>query len=237
MRPPSRRSSENCGPRSPRHRSSTESLGFGIGARPALSPSADIAAGRPAGALHSLHGASRSAYFDVIWFMDRVRPGTLAYHNHWQVTMSTAPMNINHSMLLRTGAAAALAAATSLAGCVVAAPPPRYYDPAPAAYSEPQPADDVEVQASEAPPPLPDYAQPPCPQDGYIWTPGYWGWGGGGYYWVPGTWVQPPSVGVLWTPGYWAFGGGVYAFHAGYWGPQVGFYGGVNYGYGYGGRG
>jgi hypothetical protein len=31
--------------------------------------------------------------------------------------------------------------------------------------------------------------------------------------------------------------GGVYAFHAGYWGPHVGFYGGVNYGFGYGGVG
>jgi hypothetical protein len=29
----------------------------------------------------------------------------------------------------------------------------------------------------------------------------------------------------------------VYAFHAGYWGPHVGFYGGVNYGFGYGGVG
>jgi hypothetical protein len=31
--------------------------------------------------------------------------------------------------------------------------------------------------------------------------------------------------------------GGVYVFHAGYWGPHVGFYGGVNYGFGYGGVG
>jgi hypothetical protein len=29
----------------------------------------------------------------------------------------------------------------------------------------------------------------------------------------------------------------VYAFHGGYWGPHVGFYGGVNYGFGYGGVG
>jgi len=91
----------------------------------------------------------------------------------------------------------------------------------------------MEVQSSEAPPPLPDYDQPPPPDDGYLWTPGYWAWGGGGYYWVPGTWVQPPQVGLLWTPGYWGFVGGVYAFHAGYWGPHVGFYGGVNYGFGY----
>jgi hypothetical protein len=27
--------------------------------------------------------------------------------------------------------------------------------------------------------------------------------------------------------------GGVYAFHVGYWGPHIGYYGGVNYGFGY----
>jgi len=89
------------------------------------------------------------------------------------------------------------------------------------------------VRATEPPPPLPDYEQPPCPQDGYLWTPGYWHWTGSDYYWVPGTWVQPPQVGFLWTPGYWGFVGGVYGWHVGYWGPHVGFYGGVNYGYGY----
>ena len=139
--------------------------------------------------------------------------------------------------------ALALSAATLLGGCVVQErvvapppPPPRAYaPPPPAAYADP--GADVEVHATEAPPPLPDYDQPPCPEDGYLWTPGYWGWGGGGYYWVPGTWVQPPRVGVLWTPGYWGFVGGVYAFNGGYWGPHVGFYGGVNYGYGYDGQG
>ena len=49
--------------------------------------------------------------------------------------------------------------------------------------------------------------------------------------------MQPPSVGVLWTPGYWGFVGGAYTFHPGYWGPHIGFYGGVNYGFGYGGVG
>jgi hypothetical protein len=93
------------------------------------------------------------------------------------------------------------------------------------------------VSVRTAPPPLPVYVQPPLPAPGYLWTPGYWGYGGAGYYWVPGVWVQPPSVGVLWTPGYWGFAGGAYGWHAGYWGPHVGFYGGVNYGFGYGGVG
>ncbi len=95
----------------------------------------------------------------------------------------------------------------------------------------------VTVQSQVAPPPLPDYVQPDCPGDGYMWTPGYWAWGGGGYYWVPGVWVMPPSVGLLWTPGYWGFYGGYYGWHVGYWGPHIGYYGGVCYGFGYWGTG
>ena len=87
------------------------------------------------------------------------------------------------------------------------------------------------------PPELPVYEQPPIPAPGYVWVPGYWGIGPVGYYWVPGTWVLPPTVGLLWTPGYWAWRDGIYVLNAGYWGPHVGFYGGVNYGFGYGGVG
>ena len=93
------------------------------------------------------------------------------------------------------------------------------------------------AQITIAPPELVTYAQPICPQEGYLWTPGYWAYGDEGYFWVPGTWVEPPTVGYLWTPGYWGWGNGAYAWNGGYWGPQVGFYGGVNYGYGYGGSG
>jgi hypothetical protein len=94
-----------------------------------------------------------------------------------------------------------------------------------------------DARATEAPPSLPDDDQPPVPQDGYLWTPGRWVWRIGGYYWVPGVWVLPPRAGLLWTPGYWVTAGAFYAFHAGYWGPHVGFYGGINYGYGYSGTG
>src|SRR5271170_7380758 len=93
------------------------------------------------------------------------------------------------------------------------------------------------VSVQIAPPLLPVYVQPPMPEVGYMWTPGYWAYGTVGYYWVPGTWIQPPVVGVLWTPPYWGWVAGAYLFNAGYWGPHVGFYGGVNYGYGYGGSG
>src|SRR5262249_27525516 len=50
-------------------------------------------------------------------------------------------------------------------------------------------------------------------------------------------WVLPPEAGFFWTPGYWAWGGNGFAFYEGYWGPAVGFYGGINYGYGYFGHG
>ena len=95
----------------------------------------------------------------------------------------------------------------------------------------------VGVSIRIGPPALPVYAQPPCPGDGYLWTPGYWAYGDVGYYWVPGVWVMPPRAGVLWTPGYWAFERGIYGWHSGYWGTHVGFYGGINYGFGYGGVG
>jgi hypothetical protein len=94
----------------------------------------------------------------------------------------------------------------------------------------------IGVSVNIAPPPLPVYVQPPCPEPGYIWVPGYWAWDDG-YYWVPGTWVLPPQVGLLWTPGYWGWDDDVYVWHAGYWGPHVGFYGGVHYGFGYDGVG
>src|SRR5258707_530074 len=95
----------------------------------------------------------------------------------------------------------------------------------------------IGISVGYAPPPLPVYEQPICPQEGYIWTPGYWAWDGDYYFWVPGTWVLGPEPGFLWTPAYWGWSGAVFVFHEGYWGPRVGFYGGINYRYRYFGRG
>jgi hypothetical protein len=135
-------------------------------------------------------------------------------------------------MRIVTSAAAMLLAI--LAGCVVAPPvyqampvgppPPVQYQPAPEQYSDP-------------PPPLPVYEQPPLPAPGYLWIPGVWRMGPAGYFWVPGTWVLPPAPALLWTPGFWALAGAIYVFHIGYWGPHVGYYGGINYGHGYYGNG
>jgi hypothetical protein len=95
----------------------------------------------------------------------------------------------------------------------------------------------VGISVEVAPPPLPVYEQPEIPAPGLLWSPGYWAYGPEGYFWVPGTWVEPPQPGLLWTPGYWGWANGLYLWNGGYWGPVVGFYGGVNYGFGYTGRG
>lgn len=95
----------------------------------------------------------------------------------------------------------------------------------------------IGVSINIEPPELPVYEQPPIPAPGYLWAPGYWAWADGGYYWVPGTWVEAPEPGLLWTPGYWGWNEGTYVWHEGYWAPHVGFYGGVNYGFGYIGHG
>lgn len=99
----------------------------------------------------------------------------------------------------------------------------------------------VGISVRIGPPALPVYAQPICPGPDYIWVPGYWSWDQDGdeYYWVPGTWVLAPEPGYYWTPGWWGFDadGDDYVWHPGYWGPHVGFYGGINYGFGYFGDG
>ena len=91
----------------------------------------------------------------------------------------------------------------------------------------------VFISVNFAPPVLPVYVQPPCPEPGWIWIPGYWAYDEDGYYWVPGTWAPAPYTGALWTPPYWGWNNGLYVFHPGYWGMHVGYYGGVNYGFGY----
>jgi WXXGXW repeat (2 copies) len=103
------------------------------------------------------------------------------------------------------------------------------YQPTP----DEQAGEEALEESTQPPPELPEYDQPPAPGPGYMWTPGYWAWGPGGYYWVPGAWVEAPYSGALWTPPYWGWNGGYYRFYPGYWGRHVGYYGGINYGFGY----
>ncbi len=115
-----------------------------------------------------------------------------------------------------------------------AAPAPEQsYGPAPEETDTSEPV----VEAPDPPPPLPEYSQPEAPGPNYLWNPGYWGYASAGYYWVPGIWVVAPYVGALWTPPYWGYVGNRYRWHHGFWGSHIGFYGGINYGFGYVGRG
>ena len=64
----------------------------------------------------------------------------------------------------------------------------------------------IAITVTVAPPALPVYEQPPCPEEGWMWVPGYWAWGEeDGYYWVPGEWVPAPYTGALWTPPWWGW--------------------------------
>ncbi|WZB65519.1 hypothetical protein WJ971_23055 [Achromobacter xylosoxidans] len=139
------------------------------------------------------------------------------------------------SRILRPRPLAAVLLMTACAGAAAQtyAPPPA---PAAPAYDNGDPANANLApldRSPQPPPPLPVYTQPPAPGDGYMWVPGYWSLNRYGYFWVPGAWVLAPYTGALWTPGYWGFVDGVYLWHAGYWGPHIGFYGGINYGFGY----
>ena len=62
-------------------------------------------------------------------------------------------------------------------------------------------------------------------------------YGPDGYYWVPGTWVLAPQSGIPLDSAVVGLGRRCVLFHAGYWGPHIGFYGGINYGWGYFGHG
>jgi hypothetical protein len=93
--------------------------------------------------------------------------------------------------------------------------------------------DDTDTEADQPPPDLFDYDQPFAPGPFFLWIPGYWAHNPSGFFWVPGQWSRAPYYGVLWTPPYWGFSNGRYRFHSGYWGTHIGYYGGVNYGFGY----
>ena len=100
----------------------------------------------------------------------------------------------------------------------------------------------VSVSVTIAPPPLPLYAQPPIPGEGYLWTPGYWALGSGGAattIWVPGTWVDAAQrracCGRRATG---RFSERRLLLARRLLGlSSVGYYGGLNYGYGYNGSG
>ena len=57
------------------------------------------------------------------------------------------------------------------------------------------------------------------PGRGFVWTGGYWRWGGRrrGYVWTPGRWRRPPRAGAVWVAPSWRSGRGGYTFVGGRW--------------------
>ena|SRR5215471_3333536 len=52
-----------------------------------------------------------------------------------------------------------------------------------------------------APPPpmvVGPVGRPPSP--GWMWTDGYYVWGGNRWMWQPGRWARPPRPGFVWQP-------------------------------------
>ena len=103
--------------------------------------------------------------------------------------------------------------------------------------NDPSAGDGTDDQADQPPPPLFDYDQPTAPGPYFFWCPGYWAHSSRGFFWVPGQWARAPFYGALWTPPYWSWSGSRSLFHHGYWAHHIGFYGGINYGFGYIGTG
>ena len=93
------------------------------------------------------------------------------------------------------------------------------------------------LQAQQPPPPLPEYTQPPCPAPGYIWTPGYWSYAPQGYYWVPGGLDATAAAGLPVDAGFLGIRSRRVSIQLRLLGPAYGYYGGINYGYGYTGMG
>jgi WXXGXW repeat (2 copies) len=44
---------------------------------------------------------------------------------------------------------------------------------------------------------------PASPGAEFVWTPGYWSWGGSEHVWVSGRWVVPPAGHRVWVAHRW----------------------------------
>src|ERR1044072_3673084 len=92
----------------------------------------------------------------------------------------------------------------ALAGCVIE-------DPTPVATTTvtrevtttTSPAVRHQVVVAQPPPAVRVETQTIAPGPGYVWTRGYWRWGGSNYGWVPGSWVSRPRVSAVWVDGHW----------------------------------
>lgn len=77
--------------------------------------------------------------------------------------------------------------------------------------------DDQPVVTTTQVPPVYPEVPTVSPAYGYVWTPGYWHWGGSRYYWSSGYWRRPPALGYSWSASRWTCGGGSCAYSPGRW--------------------
>ena len=105
---------------------------------------------------------------------------------------------------------AMVSAALALSACVAYVPT----GPAPAyAYG-----DSYATYAAYGPPAAPLEVVPVAPGPAYVWTPGFYVWGGRGYSWRGGRWEVPPAGRRTWNPGYWSRqASGRHAWTPGHW--------------------
>jgi hypothetical protein len=79
----------------------------------------------------------------------------------------------------------------------------------------------ADYSADVAPPAPVVEDQPPAPEPGETWIPGYWWWSipFHRYVWVSGAWRHPPPD-QYWSAGSWGLVSGRYMWTPGYWGPR-----------------
>ena len=72
---------------------------------------------------------------------------------------------------------------------------------------------------SVAPPPPPAAYGPigVAPGPGWVWTDGFYAWGGSRWVWRPGRWARPPHRGYVWRKPYYERYHNGYRVHEGRW--------------------
>jgi hypothetical protein len=65
-------------------------------------------------------------------------------------------------------------------------------------------------------PPAPQVEVVPGPRAGFVWAPGYWGWGGHAHAWHRGHWIRE-RPGYRWAPDAWVQVGPHWHYAPGHW--------------------
>ena len=65
-------------------------------------------------------------------------------------------------------------------------------------------------------PPAPQVEVVPGPRAGFVWAPGYWGWGGHAHVWHRGRWIRA-RAGYHWAPDAWVQAGPHWHYAPGHW--------------------